>query len=117
MTRPCDCRNVTGPVYDLSQCRVCWLARYDAGYRALWGVTDDMPGVPLPATAPPAAPARCRHLGTESVGLRNCPTCAGHVRRKEFACALRLGTGKGGTACPPVDCPPGRACPGYIPED
>lgn len=27
----------------------------------------------------------CRHLG-EQVGLRDCPTCRGHVRVKVFAC-------------------------------
>jgi hypothetical protein len=52
MSRPCHCRRVTGLVYTEDQCRVCWLARYDAGYRALWNVTGDSEGGPLSAGKP-----------------------------------------------------------------
>jgi hypothetical protein len=70
---------------------------------------------PVAAAVAAAAAARCTHLGAEVVGYRDCPTCRGRVRQKEFACALALGAGRAGAACPPVDCPPGRACPGYKP--
>jgi hypothetical protein len=75
----------------------------------IWG-TDLGDG----AAAPPvthAPPARCAHLGTEPVGLRDCPSCRGRVRKKEFACALGLGVA--GRAVPSQDC--GLHCPGYTP--
>lgn len=56
--------------------------------------------------------ATCRHLGAEPVGLRDCPTCGGRVRQKEFACTAGLGVG--GRAVPTLDCSP--ACPGYFPK-
>jgi ADP-heptose:LPS heptosyltransferase len=58
--RPCSCDRVTSDVYDLSQCRLCWLHRHDAAYRQLW----DAPGGPGEATpALPERPAHCIHLG------------------------------------------------------
>lgn len=64
-----------------------------------------------PDEPPPAAEARCLHLGADVVGLRQCPTCRGNVRLKEFACAVGLGVG--GRAVPSLDC--GPRCPGYRP--
>jgi FkbM family methyltransferase len=78
----------------VAHCRVCWLWRNDNRYRRLWG----------------EPPGPCVHLGPEVVGLRQCPTCRGNVRVKEFACALGLGVA--GRAVPTQDCGPGR-CAGY----
>jgi hypothetical protein len=94
------------------RCRGCQLA-------GLVPFPEDMPPPGSPAgrgefptaVAAAPAPARCRHLGTEPVGLRDCPTCAGRVRKKEFACALGLGVA--GRAVPSADC--GLHCPGYAP--
>jgi len=55
---------------------------------------------------------RCRHLGRVVVGLRQCSTCRGNVRFKEFACAV--GLGDRGRAVPSIDC--GPRCSGYLPE-
>jgi FkbM family methyltransferase len=78
----------------VAHCRVCWLWRNDDRYRRLWG----------------EPPGPCRHLGPDVVGLRQCPTCRGNVRVKEFACGLGLGVE--GRAVPTQDCGPGR-CVGY----
>jgi hypothetical protein len=101
------------------RCRGCQLA----------GLVPFPPDMPAPAnwTPPPGspagrgefpaavaaapAPARCRHLGAESVGLIDCPTCSGRVRLKAFPCAL--GLGEAGLAVPSRHC--GLHCPGYAP--
>jgi hypothetical protein len=67
---------------------------------------------PTPGDPPLAAPpARCVSLGVELVGLRQCQTCQGNVRLKEFACSLGLGVA--GRAVPTIDC--GPQCRGYEP--
>lgn len=35
---PAICRGVKGPTYTQDQCRLCWLATYDRGYRRMWGI-------------------------------------------------------------------------------
>lgn len=43
MDRPCMCNRVTSATYDVSQCRVCWLFRYDKKYKNLW--SQDKPQI------------------------------------------------------------------------
>lgn len=46
--RPCTCNRVYSPHYTYDQCRVCWLAQYDARYQELWGIqtqTVILPGL------------------------------------------------------------------------
>lgn len=65
MTLACGgCGRVTGPVYDLSQCRLCWLAMHDARYAEHWGLT--LTGAPAYRTPRPRSntvPLPCVHLG------------------------------------------------------
>lgn len=72
----------------------------------MYAVPDSRPIMPAPPTGP------CRHLGAEVVGYRECATCKGRVRLKEFACAVGLGVE--GRAVPNRDCGPGL-CSGYQP--
>jgi predicted GH43/DUF377 family glycosyl hydrolase len=67
-----------GEPYSLAYCRLCYLFHNDARYNLLWG------GDGLRAAA---KNARCRHFGAE-VGREKCPSCAGHVEVKTFACAV-----------------------------
>ena len=87
----------------IETCRICYLWQHDARYRRLWS------GRP-PHTS---SPARCRHLGPDVVGHRQCSTCRGNVRLKEFVCAV--GRGVAGRAVPTMDCGPDR-CAGYEAE-
>jgi hypothetical protein len=86
MTRPCTCDRC-------GQCRLCWLYYHDAAYRALW----DGPAAPA-ATAPP-----CRHLGAATGRTVACPSCAGTVALKLFACGVHgrctAGRQVAGVAC------------------
>ena len=43
----------------------------------------------LPLRNAPFPIANCQHLGSQT-GERNCPTCAGNVRLKVFACSHPL---------------------------
>lgn len=54
----------------------------------------------------------CVHLSDEPVGLRQCPSCRGNVRIKEFICGV--GRGVEGKAVPSLDC--GTRCKGYQPR-
>lgn len=67
--RHCICGRVTSEVYDASQCRLCWLYRYDERYRTRWGTQR----------------AACPFEGEET-GTRDCPSCNGRVRLKLFRC-------------------------------
>lgn len=70
-----------------------------------WGVSIPGPSIATLRTG------SCTFLGKESVGFRECPTCTGRVRLKEFACGAGLGIE--GRAVPTVDC--GPRCRGYTP--
>ena len=35
---PKTCRGVSSETYDESQCRLCWLATYDADYQRIWKI-------------------------------------------------------------------------------
>ena len=74
-------------------CHRCWLAENDPRYQAKWGLpvtAAPRPATPLAAPAPArvALPLRpCAHRGPEQERVQ-CPTCAGHVEVKIFACAV-----------------------------
>jgi hypothetical protein len=91
----------------------CYLCRKVRGVRP-YLVTEAVPdggGGQAPSAAP-AAP--CRHLAaSEPFTLRECPTCQGKVRRKQWPC--KLGLAVAGWAVPSLDC--GARCPGYQPKE
>jgi hypothetical protein len=70
--RPCVCERVTSEVYDLDQCRLCWLYRFAPAYRELWDSETGSTPVPTPRERP----ADCIHLGRilDRLG-RTCPGC------------------------------------------
>lgn len=71
---PPDCSGVTHPIYDPSQCRLCWLATFDAGYRRLWNIDPDAavrPKRSLEEKWP------CIHRGTDKIQVPGCSTCNG----------------------------------------
>lgn len=76
ITRPCRCDNISGPHYDTSQCRKCWLFHYDPEYCNHWGGGYHHPQLP------------CRHLGSDRGEKILCPTCTGKVEVKLFSCDL-----------------------------
>lgn len=69
------CKGPGGDVWknDGSQCRLCWLATYDRGYRRLWniGTVFNAPRPPLVELLP------CIHRGNERIGIPGCSTCQG----------------------------------------
>jgi hypothetical protein len=70
--RPCTCERVTSEMYDVGQCRLCWLYRYVPAYRELW---DSERGF-TPKAVPPDRPADCIQLGRVLDRLgRTCPGC------------------------------------------
>lgn len=65
------CKGVTSSVWDKSQCRICWLAAYDQGYRRHWKVQGD-------AKVPELAPEQlypCIHRGSNPLKIPGCSTC------------------------------------------
>ena len=69
---PTTCNGVRSPIYDDTQCRLCWLATYDRGYARLWGIPRvKAPYLPLVDRYP------CLHRGTDQVPLPGCSTCGG----------------------------------------
>jgi hypothetical protein len=83
-------------------CRVCWLYHHDPAYRRLWGGAPLGPNRDLP----------CVHLGAPTGETAGCPTCAGRVELKLFACAVH-GRCTRGKAAPDVPlCP----CPDHEPD-
>jgi hypothetical protein len=90
--RPCACK-----VVDLA-CRVCYLWQHDPVYREHWNgdPADVTPALKpwqgkWPAVALPPPPPRnlpCVHRSAISIGTVPCPTCAGTVNLKVFACEV-----------------------------
>jgi hypothetical protein len=109
--RPCICERVTSDVYDLSQCRACWLYRHDPAYRQLWDAPAG-PGETPPA--PPARPNDCVHLGRvlDRMG-RTCPGCWVRECERYGRCAVGWDMPAGVRSC--------QDCPDYqsdrVPED
>ena len=97
MSRPCSCNRCTAGPYTEDQCRLCWLYRHDAAYRALWD------GPAAVVTLP------CRHLGAATGGTIQCPGCGGTVALKLFACALH-------DSCTIARAVPGVACCAGCPD-
>lgn len=71
---PETCNGVTHPIYDPTQCRLCWLATFDAGYRRLWKIDPDAvvrPKRSLEEKWP------CIHRGSDKIQVPGCSTCNG----------------------------------------
>lgn len=70
---PATCKGVTGPVYTKNQCRLCWLAAYDRGYRKMWGInTRNLEVVKTPDEQYP-----CIYRGQEKFLIPGCSFCSG----------------------------------------
>lgn len=74
-----------------ADCRVCWLARYDRGYRSLWGIPGDPEPPPASGFVPPARPPEPGTLN--AVPLARVDRCD-HLGRRE-----ELRHGCGGLSC------------------
>jgi hypothetical protein len=75
MGRPCDC--------DRDGCRRCWLARHDARYKRLWGVSGAPEPVPEGSGFKPSAgrfSLACTLRGEPTGETRPCRTCGGRLR-------------------------------------
>lgn len=71
---PDICSGVSHPIYDVSQCRLCWLATFDAGYRRLWKIDEhalDQPRRSLEEKYP------CVYRGANKIQVPGCSTCQG----------------------------------------
>lgn len=106
MKRPCTCDRVTSPVYDLSQCRVCWLATHDERYRRLFSPTAARQSVTLP---PPQRRADCQYLG-KVLDRGNCNCPQRWLRQCERHGTCRLGPSADGT-------PSCQGCADYVSDD
>lgn len=84
-----SCNRFTpGSDYTPDQCRKCWRYHHDAEFRAK--IDDPSSWNNSPPSSQPAIPPRpaCLNRGPEPIEQIECPTCAGHVRVKAFACAV-----------------------------
>lgn len=107
--RPCSDRH---PDPLPAGCRLCWLYLHRPDYHRQWD------GAPAPAPAPKVPREPCVYLGPTTGSTIDCPTCAGKVSLKLYACAVHgsctLGKAVGATACC-ADCHDYRPRPAELP--
>lgn len=70
---PETCLGVKSPNYSLDQCRLCWLAAYDRGYRREWGINKRN----LEVVQTVDEKYACIHRGTDAYIIPGCSFCNG----------------------------------------